>query len=364
MKITIVSTTTFSTPPEKYGGEVYVHWLCEALAKLGHHVTLIASYGSKRPTYGKLIQLRRTVPGDWMHMLDTEEDVIRYHAHVLRDSDIVHDFSHNGRITQWCIVNGIPTCNTLWGITYIGNSIYGPFRRNNVVTWSNIHKEIGLWTPDKLANSPYGEWHPFSTNVNSTTKVVVGGVDTDAYFHDPSVEREDWFLFLARAHPSKGVEIVLDIARRNPHVQIKMAGSYSGLHKQAGDMYKEAADSLDNIEIIEDVGTKEKLELYQKCKAFLFPVQYVEAFGIVVTEAMATGAPLIVSDRGSMPELVEHSVNGFICGDVQHYENAMKTIEYINPDTVREHCVNNFSMQRVAEDYIEVYKCAINGEMW
>ena len=65
-----------------------------------------------------------------------------------------------------------------------------------------------------------------------------------------------------------------------------------------------------------------------------------------------------------MPELVEHSVNGFICGDVQHYENAMKTIEYINPDTVREHCVNNFSMQRVAEDYIEVYKCAINGEMW
>lgn len=364
MKIALVCTTTFTCPPEKYGGEIYVHWLCNALCDLGHEVVLFAAYGSTKPRRGKLIPLRLAIPGDWRHMLDTEDDIIKYHTDELRNVDVVHDFSHNDQIGKWCKENNVPHCNTLWGISYMGTCLTGHFVRDNVVTWSRIHREIGLWTPEQLASSPYGQWHPYSESILPTTKVVLGGVDTAQYHMDLSVDREDWFLFLARAHPSKGVDTVLEIARRNPDMEIKMAGSYSGLHKSDGDMYKTMAEELPNIEIIGDVDADKKLELYQRCKAFLFPVQYAEAFGIVVCEAMSTGAPLIVSDRGSMPELIENGVNGFICTDIEHYENAMRTIKYIDPVTVRRYCLDNFSMRRVAFDYLRVYKATINGEKW
>lgn len=364
MKIALVCTTTFTCPPEKYGGEIYVHWLCNALCDLGHEVTLFASYGSIKPKNGKLIPLRLAIPGDWVHMLDTEEDIIKYHTDELRSVDVVHDFSHNCQIGKWCNENNIPHCNTLWGISYIGSSLQGHFNRTNVVTWSKIHKDIGLWTKEQLEASVYGQWHPFSENINKTTKVVMGGVDTAKYFMDLSVEREDFLLFLARAHPSKGLDTVIEIAKRNPDTKIIMAGSYSGLHKADGDMYKSIINKLDNITVIEDVGADEKLKLYQRCKAFLFPVQYAEAFGLVVTEAMSTGAPLIVSDRGSMPELVENGVNGFVCNDIEHYENAIRMINYIDPITVRQYCLGNFTMKRVATDYIRVYESAIKGEKW
>jgi glycosyltransferase involved in cell wall biosynthesis len=364
MKISLISTTTFPTPPADYGGEIYVSWLCEALCKLGHEVTLFATYDSMIPRNGRLIPLRKTPPGDWVHMLDAEVDVLRRHTDILKQSDVVHDFSHNGQIAKWCLENNVPHCNTLWGISYVGSSLSGAFNRSNVVCWSNIHKQIGTLPEEGFNNTIYAQWHPFSQTIRPTTKVVMGGVDTDYYSPDLSIAREDWFLFLARAHPSKGIDTVIEIARKNPYVLIVIAGSYSGLHKQDGDKYKAIIETLPNIRIIEDPNKEQKRNLYRRCKAFLFPVQYCEAFGLVVAEAMSTGAPLIVSDRGSMPELVENSVNGFVCRDIMHYENAICNIDYINPLNVREHCIEHFSMERVARDYIDVYKCAIDGEIW
>lgn len=364
MKISLVSTTTFPTPPKDYGGEIYVYWLCEALCKLGHEVTLFATYDSMIPKNGRLIPLRKTPPGDWVHMLDAEVDVLRRHTDILKQSDVVHDFSHNGQIAKWCLENNVPHCNTLWGISYVGSSLSGAFNRSNVVCWSEIHKHIGTLPEEEFNRTVYAQLHPFSQTIRPTTKVVMGGVDTDYYSYNKQDEREDWLLFLARAHPSKGVDTVIEIARRNPHIKIVMAGSYSGLHKGDGDNYKQEMIKLNNIDIIEDPDRVQKRDLYRRCKAFLFPVQYCEAFGLVVAEAMSTGAPCIVSDRGSMPELIESGTNGFICTDMEHYENAIKTIDYINTDIVREHCLNHFSMERVAKDYINVYKCAIGGEIW
>lgn len=366
MKIALVSTTGFSTPPKSYGGEIYVAWLCNALCKLGHYVYLFATYDSMTPPNGQLIMLRKAPLGDWVTMLDSEYDVIRYYSDILRNVDIVHDFAHNAQVSLWCKENNIPYCNTIWGNSFLGNRLGLPaFPRENVVCWSQDHKHIGVIGGNGYEDTPWHSKYPFAGKLKDTTKVVLGGVDTEFYDYKPEIQREDWILFLARAHEAKGVDLAIEIARRNPSIKFKFSGSFSGaLHGADGNKYLEMISKLPNASFIKADTHEEKRYLYAKCKAYLFPVQYHESFGIVVAEAMACGTPCIVSNRGSMPEIIDNGLNGFVCQDLEHYENAIKTIDYIKPETCRIIANSKFNMIRVATDYVEVYKCAIRGDKW
>lgn len=366
MNIALISTTGFSTPPKSYGGEIEVSWLCNALCKLGHTVILFATYDSMTPSNGTLIRLRKAQLGDWVTMLDSEYDVIRYYSDILRRVDIVHDFAHNAQVSLWCKENNIPYCNTLWGNSFLGNRLGLPsFHRDNCVCWSEDHKICGINGYNGYEGTPWHKKYPFAGKLNPTTKVVLGGVDTEFYDYKPDIKREDWFLFLARAHEAKGVDLAIDIAKRNPQVKFKFSGSFSGkLHETDGNKYLEMIRQLPNASFIKADTHEEKRYLYSKCKAYLFPVQYHESFGIVVAEALSCGTPCIVSDRGSMPEIIENSVNGFVCRNIEHYESAIRAIDYIRPKTCRKIADNKFSMKRVATDYVEVYKCAIRGDKW
>lgn len=366
MKIALTSTTGFSTPPKSYGGEIYVAWLCNSLCKLGHEVILFATYDSMTPSKGQLISLRKAPEGDWVTMLDTEHDVLKYHTEILRKVDIVHDFAHNAQVSLWCKENNIPYCNTIWGNSFLGNRLGLPsFPRDNVICWSEAHKYIGVIGGNGYEGTPWYNKYPFAGKLNSTTKVVLGGVDTEFYNYDSDIKREDWFLFLARAHEAKGVDLAIEIARRNPQLKFKFSGSFSGkLHGTDGERYLQQISQLPNASFVKADTHEQKRILYQKCKALLFPVQYQESFGIVVAEAMACGTPCIVSDRGSMPEIIYNGINGFICKDLEHYENAIRTIDYIKPDTCRLIANSRFNMIRVASDYVEAYKCAMKGEKW
>lgn len=369
MKIALTSTTGFSTPPKGYGGEVYVAWLCNALCNLGHEVILFATFDSMIPKKGELIKLRKAPVLDWVTMLDSEHDVLKYHTDILRQVDIVHDFAHNAQVSLWCKHNNVPYCNTIWGNSFLGNRLGLPsFPRDNVVAWSEAHKHIGLIGGNGYEDTPWYSKYPFAGKLNPSTKVVLGGVDTEFYDYNPLIEREDWFLWFARAHEAKGLDLAIEIARRNPEYKFKFSGSFTGLHEKDGTNYIQRIKSLSNCEYIpmplNSSHHEFKKALYQRCKALLFPVQYQESFGIIPVEAASTGCPLITSDRGSMNEIVISGMNGFICRDIEHYENAIRTIDYIKPEICRLIANSKFNMIRVALDYIEVYKCAIKGEKW
>ncbi len=364
MKIAMVSTTGFTTPPEGYGGEVYVWWLTEALCKLGHEVYLFASYGSNTPSKGKLIPLRKSY-GDWIQMIHTENEVVTslYIRNELLDCDVVHDFSHNKQVAEYCYRHSKPCISTLWG-----NTFNRPNVTYNVVCWSQAHKYVGVEGGTGYEGTPFLA-NP-SGKLNPTTEIVLGGVDTDYYSYNS--KREPFFLWFSRAHPSKGLDIALQIARELPEIHLVVSGSFttSDDHVMYGNQYLEQIKQLPNVEYtampIGSTHHEFKKNLYQNCIGLIFSVQYKESFGLIPVEAMSTGCPIISSDRGSMLEIVKNGVNGFICSDIEHYKSAIRNVlnGAINSNNCRNYALNHFSMERVATDYLKLYERAIKGEKW
>lgn len=360
----MISTTGFTTPPEGYGGETYVWWLTESLCKLGHEVYLFASYGSKTPSKGKLIPLRRSY-GDWRQMIKTEDEVISvpYIQKELLGCDIVHDFSHNKQVAEYCYRHDKPCISTLWG-----NTFNRPHPSYNIVCWSQAHKKVGVeggtgYEGTSFVAQPSGK-------LNTTTKVVLGGVDT--YYYSYNSSRDDYFLWFSRAHPSKGLDVALQIAREIPEMKLIVSGSFttSEDHVMYGQQYLKQIEDIPNVRYLpmplNSTHHEFKRDLYKRAKGLIFSVQYAESFGLIPVEAMSTGCPIIASDRGSMPEIVENGVNGFICSDIEHYKSAIKNVMNgeIKTDDCRKHAVKKFNMERVALDYIKLYERAINGEKW
>ena len=364
MKIAMVGTTGFSIPPTGYGGEVYVWWLTEALCKLGHEVNLFASYGSNTPSKGKLIPLRRSY-GDWREMIQTENEVITtpYIRQELLNCDVVHDFSHNKQVAEYCYRHDKPCISTLWG-----NTFNRPHPSYNMVCWSQAHKNVGVeggtgYEGTSFAAQPSGK-------LNQTTEVVLGGVDTDYYNYNS--RREPLFLWFSRAHPSKGLDIALQLAKEMPEIILVVSGSFttSEDHVMYGNQYLEQIKQIPNVKYIpmpiNSTHHEFKKGLYQKCSGLIFSVQYAESFGLIPVEAMSTGCPIIASDRGSMPELISNGVNGFICTDIDHYKSAIRNIMNgaIKSEDCRSYALKHFNMERVALDYIKLYERSIKGEKW
>lgn len=364
----MVSTTGFTTPPEGYGGEVYVWWLTEAICKLGHEVSLFASYGSNTPSKGYLIPLRRSY-GDWVQMIHTENDVITtpYIRQELLDCDIVHDFSHNKQVAEYCYIHNKPCISTIWG-----NTFNRPRPSYNVVCWSQAHKKVGIEGGTGYEGTSFLA-HP-SGKLNPTTEVVIGGVDTDFYeysnYRSKSVESN--ILWFSRAHPSKGLDIALQIAREMPEIKLIVSGSFttSEDHVMFGQQYLEQMRSIPNAVYmpmpLDETHHRYKKELYSSVQGLIFSVQYKESFGIIPVEAMSTGCPVISSDRGSMLEIIENGTNGFVCSDMDHYKSAIRNVlnGAIKSENCRNYALNHFNMKRVALDYIKLYERAIAGEKW
>lgn len=364
----MVSTTGFTTPPEGYGGEVFVWWLTDALCKLGHEVVLFASYGSNIPSKGKLVPLRRSY-GDWVQMIKTENEILSepYLRDQLLDCDVVHDFSHNKQVAEYCYRHDKPCISTLWG-----NTFNRPHPTYNMVCWSQAHKKVGVTGGTGYEGTPFPA-QP-SGKLNPTTEVVLGGVDTNFYEYSDYRKHASnpSFLWFSRAHPSKGLDIALQIAREMPEIDLIVSGSFttSEDHVKYGNEYLKQMAEIPNVLYTPMPLTENhhlyKKELYSSSIGMIFSVQYAESFGLIPVEAMSTGCPIIASDRGSMPELIENGVNGFLCSDIEHYKSAVRNVlnGAIKSEDCRNHAVKNFNMNRVAEDYVKLYERAINKEKW
>ena len=110
-----------------------------------------------------------------------------------------------------------------------------------------------------------------------------------------------------------------------------------------------------SIKYIGPVNDQQKLKLFQEAKAFLFPIKWEEPFGIVMAESLACGCPILAFRRGSVPEVVEHGINGFICKDIVEMSHFLEKIEEINSKDCRRICEDKFSLNSVANDYLNIY---------
>ena len=354
MRIALISNYTNCTPPKAYGSESYQWGLADTLGKMGHEVHLFATKGSKVPTGGFLHE----IPTTEMGRIDYGVEVFieRTYHETLMGMDIVHDFSLDHIVAE--------RLRHLYGKKEIINSING---RTYNIPRPPFNLVVGslAWQADAKAHGINAE-------------MVYYAIDTD--FYAPLAEpKEDYYLWISRFHPDKGIDLVLDLAEILGF-PLKVAGSMQFAdHKEYGEKYLERISGIPNVQYVQlpmdDTHHERKRELYQKAKAFLYPVSYFECFGMVVAEALACGCPVISTPNGAMPELVLDGTTGFICNNKQEFGKVLqKTLPKYHDTSgmhkgfdlwtkAREHALN-FSWHKSAVEYEKLYNRVMKGESW
>ncbi len=159
-------------------------------------------------------------------------------------------------------------------------------------------------------------------------------------------KKEDYLLFLGRLDQEKGPDIAIDIARRSGH-KIKVAGVDMTTH----DIPLWIKNLPGDVEFLGYVDVKQRLELMQKAKALLHPCRWLEPFGMTLIESMACGTPVIASDWGALPEIITQSKTGFCCRNMDEFIQAVKCVEYLEPEDCRTSVVDNHSLDVAYHQY-------------
>jgi glycosyltransferase involved in cell wall biosynthesis len=337
VRIAEVAPPWLSVPPTGYGGiEWVVSLLAEGLAERGHDVTLFATGDSQ--TKARLEYVFAEAPGpkfindpwhDALHTLHTFQDPGRF--------DLFHVHSPWSALIVPALL-GLPTVHTIHG------SFTTEMRRFYAKIGDRVRfVAISQNQRDHMPELPYAG-------------VVYNGVDVDSYPF--RAEKDDFLLFLGRAHPDKGVLRAVQAASETglPLVlAVKIAH-----HEEEEHWTREVLPALPpNAVVLAEIGEQEKRDLLSRARAVLFPIDWDEPFGLVMAEAMACGTPVIATPRGSVPEIVADGETGFIL-PVQSYAQeaavAVKRLDEIDPAACRRRVQERFSKEAMVDGYERVFE--------
>jgi glycosyltransferase involved in cell wall biosynthesis len=337
MKIAQIAPLAESVPPRLYGGtERVVSYLTEELVRLGHDVTLFASGDSR--TGARLVacapralRLDARVEDALPHHLLMIERV-RRHA---REFDVLHfhvEHLHLPLFRPWsgkCVT-------TLHGRLDLPDlkPFYREFDDMPLVSISNAQRRP----------LPQMNW----------VGTVYHGLPEPVCPYNPA-PRGHYLAFLGRASPEKGLERAIEIACRAGW-RLRIAAKVD--RADQGYWRTHLAPLLSNplIEFVGEVTEAQKPALLGNAAALLFPIDWPEPFGLAMIEAMSCGTPVIAWPHGSVPELVEHGITGFVVDSVEQAVAAVREIPSLDRAEVRARFEERFSAARMARDYLSVYR--------
>ncbi len=342
MKIAQVAPLYESVPPKLYGGtERVVSYLTEELVAQSHKVTLFATADSQ--TCADLV----AVVEQGLRLTEGYEMPIAHHYVMLeqvfnsaQSFDIIHfhtDYLHFGLARR---LIGTPHLTTLHGRLDIPDlkPLYEEFWDIPVVSVSDDQRK-----PLSFAN-----WQA----------TVHHGLPMNAYRFNP--QPSDYLAFLGRIAPEKRVDCAIEIARR-AKMPLKIAAKVDKADEEyfAAEIRPLLDDPL--VEWVGEIGDREKNEFLGSAAALLFPIDWPEPFGLVMIEAMACGTPVIAFRRGSVPEVIEDKVSGFIVDNVEQALQAVAEIRAFDRGRARREFEKRFTSTRMANDYLRVYESLIRS---
>lgn len=341
MRIAQVAPLFESVPPKAYGGtERVVSWLTEELVRQGHDVTLFASGDSVTSArlYSvceKSVRLNPDcVDSLALSILLLEEVVQQRH-----DFDIVHfhiDYLHFPVSRQ----AGIPHVTTLHGRLDIPElfPLYRRFNDMPVISISNSQRRP----------LPHANW----------VGTVYHGCDPERYTFHPTPG--NYLAFLGRISPEKRVDRAIEIARRSG-IPLKIAAKVDRADKEYFEAEIKPLLHDPMVEYIGEIGDLEKSEFLGNALALLFPIDWPEPFGLAMIEALACGTPVVAFNNGSVPEVIEDGVSGFVVDNMDDAVEAVERIETLSRMRCRHEFERRFSAQRMAADYVEIYQRMIDS---
>ena len=342
MRIAQISPLTESVPPKLYGGtERVVSYLTEALVDLGHDVTLFASGDSQTSAKLEAVwpQALRLDPGirDRFapHMLMLEMvrrqadqfDVLHFHLDY-------YPFSLFNR-------QATPFITTLHGRLDLDEQqpIFDAFEKTPVISISNSQRQP----------LPQANW----------ISTVYHGLPETLYLPQP-VEPK-YLAFMGRISPEKRVDTAIRIAQRCG-MTIRIAAKVDSADREYFDREIKPLMDLPHVEFIGEIADHQKAEFLSGAHALLFPIDWPEPFGLVMIEAMACGTPVIAFKRGSVPEVLEHGLTGFIVEDETAAVAAVNRLHMLSRAKVRQCFEANFTSKRMAQEYVRSYEAIIQKQ--
>ncbi len=332
LRIGLMAPPWFSVPPTGYGGiERVVSVLAEGLVRRGHDVTLFAAGGSQ--TGARLVSTFETPPsrqiGNWMVEALSTLDAYAFH----RDFDVIHDHSSVGPLVA-------PFINTP-----VVHTVHGKLYPEAAALYCRL--------AHKLSYVCISEDQQSSMPKCTRSTVIHNGIDTCLYpFNGAGGE---YLLFVGRMSPDKGVVEAIEIARRTQRRLLILAKINEDSEREYFDSH--VVPALDGVdaEVVEHASHEFKAAAYGNALATLFPIKWREPFGLVMTESMATGTPVIAFRNGSVPEVIADGETGFICETVDEACALVERAREIDRRACRERVEALFSGEQMVLRHEELY---------
>ncbi len=166
--------------------------------------------------------------------------------------------------------------------------------------------------------------------------------------------------FIGRLAPVKGVHLAIEVAKKTG-IPLKIAGEVQPLFKSYFEVQVKPHIDGKLVEYIGEADMETKNELLGQSMALLFPIQWNEPFGLVMIEAMACGTPVIALPGGSVEEVVRDGISGYVCENVDQMAERVKNLS-ISPTLVRRYAQENFSVEVMVKNYMNLYESLLLGE--
>jgi glycosyltransferase involved in cell wall biosynthesis len=345
MRIAQVAPLCESVPPTLYGGtERVVSYLTEELVRLGHEVTLFASGDSQ--TRAKLIaacpralwrdpNCKETLPHHVRLMDLVFADVSRF--------DVIHfhcDYLHFPLLRRY----PCPSVTTLHGRLHVPDlkPLFDEYHEVPLVSISD----------DQRRPIPSANWQA----------TVYHGLPRD--LHAFREQPGDYLAFLGRISPEKRLDRAIEIARR-AGMKLKVAAK---IYPEERDYYKQTIEPLLHesrsfVEFVGEVGGRAKDEFLGNAYAMLFPIDWPEPFGLVMIESLACGTPVIAWRNGSVPEVIEDGVTGFVVDSIEDAVDAVGRVAWLDRRLCRRVFEERFDAARMARDYVGVYRALVHARL-
>jgi glycosyltransferase involved in cell wall biosynthesis len=335
MKIAMISTPFVRVPPRDYGGtELVVYELVEGLVRRGHEVTLFATGDSKTSAELRSLFPSAKWPPDTLSDLDHVSWAVRemlarggfevIHAHsavalalrrIMRDPPLVYTI-HHAREEQ--LSEFYRNCHDAVFVA---------------ISHDQARRELPL---------------PRLT-------VIHHGLDPSKYAWTD--QASDFVCFVSRLAPVKGPHTAIDVSAR-AGVPIRIAGDVHPPDRQFAERELTQRLSQPHVKFLGAIGMDVKVPLLRDARALLAPIEWNEPFGLILIEAMLSGCPVVAFPKGSVPELVDVGVTGFIARDTNEMTDIIRPggpLDQFDRQRCRLRAIERFSRERMVEEHERLY---------
>lgn len=337
MKIAVLSPLVERVPPFGYGGtEKIVSLVTDGLINRGHDVTLYASGDSK--TKAKLI------PGSNKAL---RQDKLVQSPQAFLTGMIADFFAHDAK-----------KFDIIWNNIDYNAFVFGPYVKTPMVTTLHgpmIGERIDLY-------KKYRENHFLVSISNNQRKLAPNLNYIATIYHGIEVKKIkpcykplNYLIWAGRISPLKGTRQAINIAREAGK-KIILIGKVDRVDIDYFEEQIESETDGHEVQYLGEVSQKDKYKLLREAYALLNPVQWEEPFGLVPIEAMACGTPVIATLRGSMPEIINNGISGILGKTYNNLVDAVEKIGKLNRKLVRQTAEKRFDVQRMINEYEEVFK--------